>query len=137
MSSLEKVLEAMGAGEGVDVGVLGLYHRPDKKVTTVLFGSISWSKEEHGPVKRKDTARTAPSDSVSSEDGTASYHRPRLLPPWFQGFPFQLSHKIQAQAHPPWRSPPDTALPHTQVLLLCLCGTLTWLEAGGDAKMRI
>ena len=49
VSSLEKVLEAMGAGEGLEVGVLGLYHRPDKKVTTVLFGSLSWSKEEHGP----------------------------------------------------------------------------------------
>ena len=46
MSSL---LEAMGAGEGLDVDVLSLYHRPDKKVTTVLFGSLSWSKEEHGP----------------------------------------------------------------------------------------
>ena len=47
MSSLEKAPGALGAGEGPDVCALCLHHRPDKKVTTILFGSLSWSKEEH------------------------------------------------------------------------------------------
>lgn len=42
---LEKMFGALGAGERPDVCPL-LHHGPNKKVTTVLFGSLSWSKEE-------------------------------------------------------------------------------------------
>ena len=54
-----------------------------------------------------------------------------------RGSRFNSPTRSRCRPIPPWRSPQNTALPHTQVLLLCLCGILTWLEAGGDGKMRI